>query len=258
MGQQQVRVNVPGFALELYDRGEVTLRTPVGGGDPRHQTPIFNGERSYLVFRPYWNIPDSIARHEIIPKAADDPAYLDKQNIQVLDGWSSNPERIPPSDVEWNSSDSGYRLRQAPGPDNALGLVKVMVPNPHNVYLHDTNAPWLFDRARTAPDRTGASVCRIHPGSPLRSSPPRGGPTTARDARCTAAGARWVVSTGTCRSTSLTSPRWSTATVSCGSRLTSTAMTRAQSPISSAPTKTAVRSDYFDGERCSRRRRVPT
>ena len=152
LGGRYVRVNVPAFALEFHDRGHPALRMRVVVGDRRHQTPIFDADISYLVFRPYWNIPRSIARDEIIPKAAEDPTYIPRENIQVVEGWSSGPDRVPPSDVEWDPRDFSYRLRQGPGPGNALGLVKFMFPNRYNVYLHDTNAPWLFeqhDRARS-------------------------------------------------------------------------------------------------------------
>lgn len=122
LGDRYVLVNVAGFHAGLYDGDRLTLGMRAIVGKPYRRTPIFSDEIRYLVFSPYWNIPSSIARREIRPKGR---RYMERNNIEVV---------------------SGGRLRQRPGPGNALGRVKFMFPNRFNVYLHDTPARDLFER----------------------------------------------------------------------------------------------------------------
>ena len=91
-------------------------------GKDLHQTVVFNGDIKYVVFSPYWNIPPSILKKEILPAIKKNPNYLSKNNM------------------EWN----GNGVRQKPGPSNALGLVKFLFPNSFNIYLHDSPAKNLF------------------------------------------------------------------------------------------------------------------
>lgn len=123
LGRRHVLVNIAGFHAGLYDDDRLTLGMRAIVGKPYRRTPIFSDEIRYLVFSPYWNIPSSIARHEIRPKGR---AWMRRRGIEVL---------------------RGGRLRQRPGPDNPLGRVKFMFPNRFNVYLHDTPAPQLFEEA---------------------------------------------------------------------------------------------------------------
>jgi murein L,D-transpeptidase YcbB/YkuD len=97
-------------------------------------------------------VPRSITVNELVPRAATDQDYLQEHGFEVLDGWSAEAEPIDPAAVDWEAERFSYRLRQLPGPDNALGLVKFMFPNRYSVYLHDTPADYLFamhDRARS-------------------------------------------------------------------------------------------------------------
>jgi murein L,D-transpeptidase YcbB/YkuD len=108
---------------------------------------------TYVVVNPYWNVPESIARREIAPEAARDPSYLAARRYQVVSGWGDGDVRpVEARSVDWASvADGGsfpFRLRQLPGPGNALGRIKFMLPNPYDVYLHDTPATHLFTRAR--------------------------------------------------------------------------------------------------------------
>jgi murein L,D-transpeptidase YcbB/YkuD len=104
---------------------------------------------TYLVFSPYWNIPESILKAETLPRLEKDPDYLRRNNLEVV---GTSGRAIDPSDVDWSdeSVTRTVRLRQAPGPENALGLVKFIFPNHFNVYLHDTPGDRLFARDRRA------------------------------------------------------------------------------------------------------------
>jgi murein L,D-transpeptidase YcbB/YkuD len=113
-------------------------------------TPVFSGEISYVVLNPWWDIPDSIARLDKLPefRKAPDTVYL--LGIEVLD---RSGKVIAPKDIQWDNYTADnfpFRLRQRPGPQNALGGVKIMFPNRHNVYLHDTPSRELFERTARA------------------------------------------------------------------------------------------------------------
>jgi murein L,D-transpeptidase YcbB/YkuD len=98
---------------------------------------------TYLVFSPYWNVPPDIAENETLPAVMTDAAFLDRNNMEVIDK-AGNP--VDPRDID-PSDPTMYRFRQRPGTGNSLGLVKFMFPNQYNVYLHDTPAESLFARA---------------------------------------------------------------------------------------------------------------
>jgi murein L,D-transpeptidase YcbB/YkuD len=116
-------VNIPAFTLYAYDHDQLQFRMNVVVGRDIHKTVVFNGDLKYVVFSPYWNIPASIMKKEILPAMQKDPAYLQKNNM------------------EW----SGKMIRQKPGPSNPLGLVKFLFPNSHSIYLHDSPAKSLFN-----------------------------------------------------------------------------------------------------------------
>jgi murein L,D-transpeptidase YcbB/YkuD len=143
-----VRVNIPAFELEAHDESGVPLRMRVVVGSNENRTPIFNADMKYVVFSPYWNIPDSIMINETLPMAMKDPGYLNRQNIEVVRVSRGKAEVIDPATIDWESagSDFEYMLRQRPGAGNSLGLVKFMLPNKFNVYLHDTPSDHLFER----------------------------------------------------------------------------------------------------------------
>lgn len=123
LGERYVLVNIAGFRAGLYDGDHLTLGMRAIVGKPYRKTPIFSDTIRYLVCSPYWNIPRSIAEGEIWPKGR---AYMAQHDIEVV---------------------QGRRLRQRPGPENALGRVKFIFPNRFNVYLHDTPARELFARS---------------------------------------------------------------------------------------------------------------
>jgi murein L,D-transpeptidase YcbB/YkuD len=101
---------------------------------------------THVIFSPYWNVPPNIAREETIPRAANDPAFLARNNMEVV---GPSGEVVDPSSIDW-SNPAGLRIRQRPGTRNALGGVKFVFPNNFDVYLHDTNAGALFNRIERA------------------------------------------------------------------------------------------------------------
>ncbi len=147
-------VNVPGFQLGVFDDihkpDEVALvsRVIVGKSYSRFKTPIFKGELQYLDFRPYWNIPRSITRREIAPHL-DEPGYLDEHDYEIVSQFGNDVKALPATAENIEKVRQGkLELRQRPGPKNALGEVKFIFPNEHNVYLHSTPAKSLFAKDR--------------------------------------------------------------------------------------------------------------
>ncbi len=148
LGARYVRVNVPEYKVRLVEEGETVFEERIVVGKPRHATPSFSDEMELVVFNPYWNVPYSITKSEIIPIAQRNPGYLSRQNFQVL--WRGQ-RQVDPYEVDWDRVDaSKVRLRQSPWRGNALGEVKFLFPNKHAVYLHDTPSKHLFNRSRRA------------------------------------------------------------------------------------------------------------
>ncbi|HNP27834.1 MAG TPA: L,D-transpeptidase family protein [Nitrospirales bacterium] len=143
LGPDYILVNIPDFRLTAYQHGEPQMGMPVIVGKPMSQTPIFSDILEYLVLNPYWNVPRSIVKDEIFPKFQEDPAYLEESNFELVD-WDEQPMEVAQLTLE-NIEAGTIRIRQKPGPENALGLVKFMFPNDHAIYLHDTPADHLFD-----------------------------------------------------------------------------------------------------------------
>lgn len=136
-----ILVNLADFHLELIDQGQVVFETPVVIGSLYNKTPVFTSDMTYLVINPFWNVPNGIALEEILPKSKLDPDYLDRNGFDLFSDWSRNAALVDPKTVNWSDltvDDFGYKLRQRPGPTNALGRLKFMMPNEYNIYLHDT------------------------------------------------------------------------------------------------------------------------
>ena len=151
-----VLVDVAGFDVTYFRHGEPIWTSKVIVGRPYRETPIFKSLITYVVFNPTWTIPPTILVKDKLPIISRDPGYLKRNNIRVFD---SRGSEVSPYSVNWSQYGAGrmppYQLRQDPGEDNALGLVKIMFPNPHMVYLHDTPAKSLFDKD----ERTFSSGC---------------------------------------------------------------------------------------------------
>ena len=143
-GEFHVAVNIPEFRLWIKNKGEVHHTTRVVVGTARHQTPVFNDEIEHIVMNPYWNVPTSIATNEIRPNLLSNPGYLNSQNMEMLYGG----QVVNASAIDWTQTNiNNFRIRQRPGPSNALGQVKFLFPNQHDVYLHDTPSKSLFSRS---------------------------------------------------------------------------------------------------------------
>lgn len=158
LGERYVLVNLPAFDLRAVEERSVVLEMRVVVGRRYRRTPVFSDTIRYLVFNPYWDIPTSIAVLDKLPEVQKDSFYLEGQGIRVFSGWAADQQEIDPSAVDWQALGPGnfpYRLRQDPGPLNALGRVKFMFPNRFNVYLHDTPGREVFKRA----DRDISSGC---------------------------------------------------------------------------------------------------
>jgi L,D-transpeptidase YcbB len=150
LGERHFMVNVPYFHLLAREKGKPVMDIRVVVGKVGNNTPLFSDEMESVVFSPYWNIPDSIAQGETLPAIARDPSYLARQNIEILR--VSGGEPVNAEDVKWDDPEAlkGFAFRQRPGSGNALGHVKFLFPNQHNVYLHDTPADNLFGKPTRA------------------------------------------------------------------------------------------------------------
>ena len=142
-----VIVNIPQFRLfafnSLQDRKSEVLQMDVIVG-PAH-TPIFVADMTSVIFRPYWQVPDSIAKKEMLPKLERQPDYLQAQHLDIVSASDETSRPLALSSETVRALLEGrLKLRQRPGPDNALGLVKFSLPNPYDVYLHSTPTPALF------------------------------------------------------------------------------------------------------------------
>jgi len=143
--------NIPEFRLRAYDENyKVALSMNVVVGKAYdHDTPVFSDIMQYVVFQPYWNVPYSIAKAEFIPRVARDPNYLAIKGFEVV---NSRQEVITSgtvtSDMLAQLKSGKLYIRQMPGPNNSLGLVKFIFPNSSNVYMHDTPAQEFFSKSR--------------------------------------------------------------------------------------------------------------
>jgi murein L,D-transpeptidase YcbB/YkuD len=142
--ERYVLVNVPAFQLEAVERDRVDLRHRVIVGKPDRQSPSVKATIRAVNFFPYWRVPESVATLDLVPRLLKEPDYLVKENIRVLVG-SFVGEEIDASLIDWATADmTKIRFRQDPGERNALGLLRIDMPNEHGVYMHDTPMKQLF------------------------------------------------------------------------------------------------------------------
>ena len=145
LGAFNVMVNIPEFRLAISRDGREEYTTRVVVGTTKNQTPIFSNAIRHIVVNPYWNVPSSILRGEVAPAVMRNPGYIDNNNYDLL--YNGSP--VSPWQVDWSQvspSNFPFRVRQRPGPGNALGQIKFLFPNKHDVYLHDTPSKSLFAR----------------------------------------------------------------------------------------------------------------
>jgi murein L,D-transpeptidase YcbB/YkuD len=150
-------VNIPAFRLYAFrtseDRESDMLRMDVivGRSFPETQTPVFMAQMKHVVFRPYWDVPDSIVQREMLPQIRAKPAFLTRNHLELVSGRRDDSPVVPPTRKNIEALATGaVRLRQQPGPDNALGAIKFVFPNVHSVYLHSTPDKRLFKESSRA------------------------------------------------------------------------------------------------------------
>ncbi len=158
LGERHILVNIADFHLWVREKDQVMLEMRVVVGKPYRRTPVFTGRMTYLVLNPYWQVPHKLAVEDVLPMVKKDPNHLAKINMKVFQGWGADAKSIDPATINWRDLTRRrfpYRLRQDPGPTNALGRIKFMLPNQYDVYLHDTPAKELFRKDT----RTFSSGC---------------------------------------------------------------------------------------------------
>ncbi|AMO68325.1 hypothetical protein DOK_04973 [gamma proteobacterium BDW918] len=151
LGDKHLLVNIAAFELKIIDNNETVFVKPVVVGRNYRKTPVFSNKIRYLVLNPTWTVPYKLAVQDKLPDIQKDPGYLNRLGIRVFRGDSA--VAIDPYTIHWNeitTRNFPFRLVQGPGPQNALGQVKFMFPNPHDVYLHDTPSRELFKKAERA------------------------------------------------------------------------------------------------------------
>lgn len=150
-GSRYLWVNIPDYHARLIEDEQVSMKQRVIIGKPSNPTPELFSEMTHVMLNPYWIVPTSIAKNTIIPKAMQNPAYLEQQNIHVF--LSSTQEEIPASQIDWvviSNNMQDYFFRQEPGPRNPLGQIKFKITNSSSIYLHDTSSKELFDKSQRA------------------------------------------------------------------------------------------------------------
>jgi L,D-transpeptidase YcbB len=143
LGSPRVFINEPAFTASYIDGGEELLKMRAVVGKPTNQTAFFYKDAQQVDYNPYWGVPQSILVNEMLPRLRGDPGYLDRAGYEVFD---SKGRRIPSAAVSWGSYGSKlpFDVRQAPSEANALGVLKILFPNKHAIYMHDTPQKALF------------------------------------------------------------------------------------------------------------------
>jgi murein L,D-transpeptidase YcbB/YkuD len=144
-----VLVNVPAYTAQAIEHNQVALDSSVVVGKPQRATPAVAAKIVEVNFYPTWSVPDIVARNDLIPTIRKDPNYFYEQRFNVMRDWGASP--LDPAEVDWASPQVvSYKFRQDPGPQNALGLVRINMPNKHAVYMHDTPLKALFSQSARA------------------------------------------------------------------------------------------------------------
>jgi hypothetical protein len=144
-------VNIPEFRVRLVENGHTSLSMGVVVGKHHMQTPIFGEDLKYIVVNPQWNVPDSIARKEVIPKTLKNPGYLKRHRLVIRRDYNLESPALSFNDVNPQAYVGGkgkvpFKFIEPPSKKNGLGRVKFLFPNHHSVYMHDTQSKYLFKR----------------------------------------------------------------------------------------------------------------
>ncbi len=150
LGDKHILVNQPAYEVYIYNKGRIVDQRRVIIGKTEHASPQFSDKMTYVEFNPQWNVPQSIAINEYLPKLLKNPNYLKKVGYTLYENWNQGAKELDGRRVKWSKIDPDnpkkfpYRIVQGEGPRNALGQVKFLFPNEHSIYLHDTPSKKLF------------------------------------------------------------------------------------------------------------------
>lgn len=153
-----ILVNMAGYELQVIEAEQTVLNMRVIVGRDYRQTPVFTSAMTSLVLNPHWYVPRSIFRDDILPRLRRDPEYLERLGMRLFSSLNGNGSEVDAAGVDWAAVDGNsfpYILRQGPGPHNALGRVKFLLPNRYGIFLHDTPDRALFSQ----PARAFSSGC---------------------------------------------------------------------------------------------------
>jgi murein L,D-transpeptidase YcbB/YkuD len=149
LGNRYVVVNIPAFDLNVFEGEKAIMHMRVILGNRLQRTPPLSSKINAIELNPFWKIPMSIAKNEVLPILKKDPSYLMRENIRIYSDWTNQARRLDPRTIRWKQITPErfpYRLVQAPGPSNPLGRIKFLLPNEFDVYIHDTPSKHLFQR----------------------------------------------------------------------------------------------------------------
>jgi len=151
----RIHLNIPEFRLYLYDGKQLVTTMRVVTGKRDHPTPVFSDIMTSIVVNPYWRIPESIVKKEMLKHLIKNPRYYERQHKYLYKGWGPNSEKIDPSTINWkkylgNKKHIPYHFMQDPSSKNALGKIKFLFPNKYSVYIHDTPSKRFFFRETRA------------------------------------------------------------------------------------------------------------
>jgi murein L,D-transpeptidase YcbB/YkuD len=143
LGERFVMVNIPAASVETVENGVVYSHHAAGVGKIDRQSPIMQAKATEINFNPFWTVPPSLIKKDLIPKMQADPSYLADEKIRVF---NKEGQEVSPQSINWNSDEAThYKYRQDQGADlNSLGFVRVNIPNPYGVYMHDTPSKGVF------------------------------------------------------------------------------------------------------------------
>ena len=143
LGRRFVIVNLPAALVETVEDGHVVTRHAAGVGKIDRQSPIMNAKITQINFNPFWTAPASVVKKDLIPKMQKEPNYLAENKIRI---YNKAGQEVAPTQINWRSDEAThYMFRQDPGGDlNSMGFVRINIPNPHGVYMHDTPSKGIF------------------------------------------------------------------------------------------------------------------
>ncbi|MCB1592335.1 MAG: L,D-transpeptidase family protein [Alphaproteobacteria bacterium] len=154
-----IMVNLPSATLWALEEGKPVLEMPVIVGRPKRATPSFRTNIVGVRFNPAWTVPPTIQKEDILPKLIEDPGVLVDRGMELYSGYGADAQTLDPKSVDWAAMTpaeyKAVRIVQVPGANNPLGRIRILMPNRHNIYLHDTNDRKLFSRS----DRAQSSGC---------------------------------------------------------------------------------------------------